>query len=92
MWVRSQNRQFLGDVEQFIVYNPPYQTYVQILSSDESGVLLGSYTDVAEAVRVLDKIHTLLPTGFDLATITSEDYTASYTGYGVFEMPQRGEI
>lgn len=81
MWIRSQNKKRLVNVEH--VYLDELQGASVICS--EGGVLLGGYESESRALEVLDQIHNVV------ARNSSRDYlSGKYRVFqnNVFEMPK----
>lgn len=77
MWIRSQNRMQLQDVNRFVIER--FETGIYIVGN---GCTLGIYSTKEKALKVLDDINSLLDaTEFDVSNLPI-----------VFEMPLDEEV
>lgn len=81
MYARSQNRKFLGKVN---------QVYIAGVNDDQiwtdEGTCLGVYLDSDRALEVIDMIQDHLQDG---CTLIEEDQRTSFKRESIFEMPIR---
>lgn len=88
MWIRSQNRKFLGNYDSFAIsesgnilgYQGP---------EDFDGVVLGAYDVEEKALKVLNNIHLCISEGTQKDVIYQNVRTTSSM---VFEMPLEEEV
>lgn len=58
LWVRSQNKEILMNLEYFEIQEPNYEEVKAVIFS--SGYILGGYSTKEKALKVLDMIETHL--------------------------------
>lgn len=83
MWVRSQNKKFLGDYDSFSVSESGNVLGYQG-PEDFDGVVLGVYESEEIALNILNDIQTLISNGYKKDVIFKNIRTMSKL---VFEMP-----
>lgn len=81
MYVRSQNRKFLGKVNQIYIAGVNYDQ----IWTDE-GNCLGVYLDSDRALEIIDMIQDHLQDGY---TLIEKDHGTSFKRESIFEMPIR---
>lgn len=91
MWIRSQNRMQLQDVNRFVIEQ--FETGIYIVGN---GCTLGIYSTKEKALKVLDEIQTSIRTEHEFCT---EDVNSNCIGKyftkewkEIYQMPQDEEV
>lgn len=89
MWIRSQNRMQLQDVNRFVIEQ--FETGIYIVGN---GCTLGIYSTKEKALKVLDEIQHSIMTEHqyhtDEANCTMRFFTKEYKE--IYQMPQNEEV
>lgn len=89
MWIRSQNRMQLQDVNRFVIEQ--FEIGIYIVGN---GCTLGIYSTKEKALRVLDEIQTSIMTGHKLCTedvnCIGKYFTKEWKE--IYQMPQNEEV
>lgn len=89
MWIRSQNRMQLQDVNRFVIEQ--FETGIYIVGN---GCTLGIYSTKEKALKVLDEIQTSIMTEHQFR-IDELNCTRNYFGKEykeIYQMPQDDEV
>lgn len=94
MWIRSQNKKSLLNVNQVVINNTKDKSEYYIYGYSERGLdILGIYSTKEKALKVLDEIHdSIEDTDYYRIENVGHGTYALANGVQVYQMPQDDEV